>query len=55
LVEQNTKAALKTADRALVMERGRIVLNGSSQEIMGNSEVQEAYLGRARIDPVPVF
>lgn len=48
LVEQNTAAALKVADRALVMERGRVVLSGGSEEMMGNSRVQQAYLGRAR-------
>lgn len=48
LVEQNTAAALKAADRALVMERGRIVLCGGSAEIMGNARVQQAYLGRVR-------
>jgi branched-chain amino acid transport system ATP-binding protein len=49
LVEQNTAAALKVADRALVMERGSIVLSGCSQEIMGDSRVQQAYLGRTRV------
>jgi branched-chain amino acid transport system ATP-binding protein len=49
LVEQNTRAALKVADRALVMERGSITLSGSSAELMSNSKVQQAYLGRARV------
>lgn len=49
LVEQNTAAALKVADRAVVMERGRIVLSGDSGEILGNTRVQQAYLGRARV------
>ncbi|MFX4262348.1 ABC transporter ATP-binding protein [Pelotomaculum propionicicum] len=48
LVEQNTAAALKVADRALVMERGSIVLSGCSREMMGDSRVQQAYLGRTR-------
>lgn len=48
LVEQNTAAALKVADRALIMERGKIVLSGDSEELMGNSRVQQAFLGRAR-------
>lgn len=48
LVEQNTAAALKVADRALVMERGRVVLSGGSDEMMGNSSVRQAYLGRTR-------
>jgi branched-chain amino acid transport system ATP-binding protein len=49
LVEQNTAAALKVADRALVMERGSIVLSGCSREIMGDNRVQQAYLGRTRV------
>lgn len=53
LVEQNTAAALKVADRALVMERGSIVLSGCSREIMGDNRVQQAYLGRTRaVQPV---
>jgi len=48
LVEQNTAAALKVADRALVMERGRIVLSGDSGEMMGDDRVRQAYLGRTR-------
>jgi len=51
LVEQNTKAALKVADRALVMERGRITMSGSSEDLMQDSMVQQAYLGRARVQP----
>lgn len=51
LVEQNTKAALKVADRALVMERGSITMSGSSEDLMQNSMVQQAYLGRTRVQP----
>lgn len=46
LVEQNTAAALKVADRALVMERGSIVMSGMPRDMMGNSRVQQACLGR---------
>lgn len=49
LVEQNTRAALKVADRALVMERGAITVSGSSDELMSDTKVQQAYLGRTRI------
>ncbi len=49
LVEQNTRAALKVADRALVMERGTITISGSSDELMSDVKVQQAYLGRARV------
>lgn len=48
LVEQNTAAALKVADRALVMERGSIVMSGMPRDMMGNSRVQQACLGRTR-------
>mgnify|MGYP005847428305 CR=1 FL=1 len=48
LVEQNTATALKTADRALVLERGRLVLSGDPLELMGNTRIQQAYLGRHR-------
>lgn len=48
LVEQNTKAALKVADRAMVMERGRVVLSGRASDMLKDSRVQEAYLGRTR-------
>ncbi|HML46053.1 MAG TPA: ABC transporter ATP-binding protein [Clostridia bacterium] len=45
LVEQNARMALSIADRAYVLETGRIVLEGSASEMMGNPRVQEAYLG----------
>ena len=48
LVEQNTKAALKVADSVLVMERGKIKLCGSSSEIISESSIHEAYLGKSR-------
>ncbi|OQA08328.1 MAG: High-affinity branched-chain amino acid transport ATP-binding protein LivF [Firmicutes bacterium ADurb.Bin373] len=48
LVEQNTAAALKVADRALVMERGGIVMSGKPRDMMENSRVQQACLGRTR-------
>ena len=47
LVEQNTKSALKVADSVLVMERGGITHRGNSLEIISDSAIQEAYLGRA--------
>ncbi|VTU26639.1 LIV-I protein F [Variovorax sp. SRS16] len=45
LVEQNVRQALKIADRAYVIETGRIVLTGSGHELLGNPKVQDAYLG----------
>jgi branched-chain amino acid transport system ATP-binding protein len=46
LVEQNARQALQAADHAYVMERGRIVLSGSGQELLNNPVVQHTYLGR---------
>jgi len=45
LVEQNVKQALKLAQRAYVLENGRIVLQGSGAELLGDPRVQAAYLG----------
>ena len=45
LVEQNVKHALEIANRAMVMENGRITLSGSNEEILNNAYVKEAYLG----------
>jgi branched-chain amino acid transport system ATP-binding protein len=46
LVEQNVKRSLEIADRAYVMENGRISLEGPSSELLNNEHVKEAYLGR---------
>jgi branched-chain amino acid transport system ATP-binding protein len=48
LVEQNARAALAIADRGYVLETGRVVLQGSSEELLANKDVQRAYLGRGR-------
>lgn len=45
LVEQNARQALKLANRGYVLETGRIVLSGSSHELMENPQVKAAYLG----------
>ncbi|MDX5628973.1 MULTISPECIES: ABC transporter ATP-binding protein [unclassified Brenneria] len=45
LVEQNATAALKIADRAYVLENGKIVLKGNAQDILANPEVKKMYLG----------
>jgi branched-chain amino acid transport system ATP-binding protein len=45
LVEQNARSALKIASRGYVLETGRIVLHGSAEELLGNRDVQRAYLG----------
>jgi len=46
LVEQNAKSALAVADRGYVLETGRIMLQGPSEELLANRDVQRAYLGR---------
>jgi branched-chain amino acid transport system ATP-binding protein len=46
LVEQNARQALQVADHGYVMERGRIVLRGSGQELLNMPEVQRTYLGQ---------
>ena len=48
LIEQDAYAALKIADRGYVMERGRIVIEGSSKELLGNDRVRQAYLGKTK-------
>jgi branched-chain amino acid transport system ATP-binding protein len=45
LVDQNARAALAIAERAYVMETGRIVLEGSAAELLRNPQVQQAYMG----------
>jgi len=45
LVEQNAQMALSIADRAYVLETGRVVLEGTGQELLHNEMVAEAYLG----------
>ena len=47
LVEQNAHMALAIADRGYVLEAGRIVLTGSAEELSGNPQVRNAYLGEA--------
>ena len=45
LVEQNAKKALSIADRAYVLETGRIVLEGKASDLMNNDAIKKAYLG----------
>jgi branched-chain amino acid transport system ATP-binding protein len=45
LVEQNVRQALKLAERAYVLENGRVVLQGSGRELLDEPRVQAAYLG----------
>ncbi|MEW6751437.1 MAG: ABC transporter ATP-binding protein [Candidatus Latescibacterota bacterium] len=52
LVEQNARAALSIADRGYVLETGRVMLEGSAEELLENNDVRRAYLGKEyqRID-----
>jgi branched-chain amino acid transport system ATP-binding protein len=45
LVEQNVERTLEVADRAYVLENGRIVLEGKGKELVENKHVKKAYLG----------
>ena len=45
LVEQNAKLALSLSKRAYIMENGKIVLEGLSNELIDNEDVKEFYLG----------
>ena len=45
LVEQNAKKALSIADRAYVLETGKIVLEGKAEELLNDDSVKKAYLG----------
>ena len=44
-VEQNSKLALKTAERAYVFQTGTVAIEDSCEELMNNEEVKKAYLG----------
>jgi branched-chain amino acid transport system ATP-binding protein len=45
LVEQNANQALKVADRAYVLENGRVVMTGTGAELLVDPKVRDAYLG----------
>jgi branched-chain amino acid transport system ATP-binding protein len=45
LVEQNARGALELADRAYVIETGRVVLSGTGEALRHDPQVQRAYLG----------
>jgi branched-chain amino acid transport system ATP-binding protein len=46
IVEQNAKAALKTADRGYVLDTGKIIMEGIAADLLVDRDVQRAYLGR---------
>jgi branched-chain amino acid transport system ATP-binding protein len=45
LVEQNAHMALSVADRGYVLETGRLVVEGTPDQLWGNDEIRSAYLG----------
>lgn len=45
LIEQNATMALLHSQRGYILETGRITLQGSSQELLGNDHIRKAYLG----------
>lgn len=45
LVEQNANKALTIADKAYVLETGKVVLSGTSKELLVSDQVRKAYLG----------
>ena len=49
LVEQNARVALNLADYAYVMENGRIVLDGTSDQLNENEDIKEFYLGLTQV------
>lgn len=48
LIEQNAVQALEVIDRAIVLENGRVVVNGSREELASSSYLQDAYLGTTK-------
>lgn len=45
LIEQNANAALHVADKAYVMETGKIIMQGTGKELLANDDIKHAYLG----------
>ena len=46
LVEQNARAALNISDRAYVIETGKIIMEGDSEELLNHNQIKRAYLGK---------
>jgi branched-chain amino acid transport system ATP-binding protein len=49
LVEQNARVALNTADYAYVLENGRVVLDGTAEQLKENEDIKEFYLGLTQV------
>lgn len=50
LVEQNVKAALQIADRACVLDRGEIAMEGAAKDLLNDEKIAETYLGKRQIE-----
>ena len=48
LIEQNANLALRTADKAYVIETGTITMEGTGAEVLANDKIKEAYLGKTK-------
>lgn len=48
LIEQNANMALRIADKAYVLETGKIVMSGTGKELLENEKIKEAYLGKKK-------
>ena len=48
LIEQNANMALQVADKAYVLETGCITMSGTGAELLADSKVREAYLGKSK-------
>lgn len=46
LIEQNANMALRIADRAFVLDTGKIIMEGNGKELLDNPKIKEAYLGK---------
>ena len=55
MVEQNARQALRIAHRGYVLQNGRLVLQGSSAELLGDPRVRDAYLGGERMSGAGPF
>lgn len=44
IVEQNAVAALKLADRAIILDMGQVVFDGTSQEVLDDADLRQQYL-----------
>ena len=53
IVEQNARRSLAVADRAYILDRGRVVDEGVPQDLLKSTLVQETFLGRSRSDGPP--